>query len=64
MHSRVRAAAKESRERAVGAKNVITILLDLDNAKLKFFSRVTLKENRRAIFGKDWYLVYIDGRET
>ncbi|KAL1725779.1 hypothetical protein EV714DRAFT_220676 [Schizophyllum commune] len=62
MHSRVRAAARESRGRAVGAKNVIAIL-DLDNSKLEFLSRTTLKENRRVMLGKDWNFVYIDGRE-
>lgn len=63
MHSRERVAAKESRGRAEGAKNVIAILLDLDNSKLEFLSRTTLKENRRVMLGKDCYFVYIDGRE-
>ncbi|KAL1751810.1 hypothetical protein FB107DRAFT_221236 [Schizophyllum commune] len=63
MHSRERVAAKKSRGRAEGAKNVIAILLDLDNSKLEFLSRTTLKENRRVMLGKDCYFVYIDGRE-
>ena len=46
----------------MGAKNVIAIL-DLDNSKLQFLSRTTLKENRRVMLGKDCYFVYIDGRE-
>ena len=43
----------------MGAKNVIAIL-DLDNSKLEFLSRTTLKENRRVMLGKDWNFVYID----